>query len=189
MQHEGILTCSQDLLCLFLFWPRWIKPTPSHLISILSSHLKPNLPSGLLCFITLRPKHLPQYPILEQPLPTVFEGPVSHSCRRTSAYFVSACSVTANGKTLRLTCIEDADASVYSSSLAHFYIALPTSKYTLARLYGQLRAKALMPLFRYQPPTFPLQCDISAGAIINGLVLFSPPIDGPHHFHPHNIMN
>jgi hypothetical protein len=46
-----------------------------------------------------------------------------------------------------------------------------------------------MPLFRYQPPTIPLHCDISAAAIINGLALFSPPNAGPHHFHPHNFMN
>ena len=115
---------------------------------------------------------------------------VSHQCR-ILAYFVCACFERANGKTPPLTCIEGTAMSVHSSRLWHTVVSLcPHRNFgTVARLYGQLRAKALMPLFRYQPPTFPLQCDISAGAIINGLVLFSPPIDRPLHFHPHNIMN
>ena len=106
---------------------------------------------------------------------------VSHQSRRTFAYFVCACFETANRQTPPLTCIEDADVSVHSSSLWHTFVSLcPHRNFgTVARLYGQLRAKTLMPLFRYQPPTFPLQCYISAGAIINGLVLFSPPIDSP----------
>ena len=82
---------------------------------------------------------------------------VSHKCRRTFAYFVCACFETANGKTPPLTCIEGTDVSVHSSSLWHAFVSLcPHRNFgTVARLYGQLRAKALMPLFRYQPPTFP----------------------------------